>query len=198
MENKQPVGINMNMCDDKEIVIPSVNREFINYLKDHPYEKQNIQTGNEKFEIQEIFEKKGDCVEGTICCAKQCWKGSVEVFINIKEFPKERKTGFRCLTVPAQILGQGIGKILMLCVIQVIKDFNPSWESDRDPYEAFMDAMSFAQDVFLNRLDSIMDALDGKKAETECYFTIKNDEQHYSAEEFLEKANEDGYINYLV
>ena len=24
MENKQPVGINMNMCDDKEIVIPSV------------------------------------------------------------------------------------------------------------------------------------------------------------------------------
>ena len=37
-----------------------------------------------------------------------------------------------------------------------------------------------------------------KKAETECYFTIKNDEQHYSAEEFLEKANEDGYINYFV
>ena len=44
----------------------------------------------------------------------------------------------------------------------MIKDFNPSWESDRDPYEAFMDAMSFAQDVFLNRLDSIMDALDGR------------------------------------
>lgn len=47
-------------------------------------------------------------------------------------------------------------------ISQMIKDFNPSWESDRDPYEAFMDAMSFAQDVFLNRLDSIMDALDGR------------------------------------
>lgn len=28
--------------------------------------KKIIQTGNEKFEIQEIFEKKGDRIEGTI------------------------------------------------------------------------------------------------------------------------------------
>lgn len=197
MENKQPVGINMNMCDDKEIVIPSVNREFINYLKDHPYEKQNIQTGNEKFEIQEIFEKKGDCVEGTICCAKQCWKGSVEVFINIKEFPKERKTGFRCLTAPAQILGQGIGKILMLCVIQVIKDFK-EYYSINDTVE-LKGWLSFADKEIGNWNNSVPFYENvGKKAETECYFTIKNDEQHYSAEEFLEKANEDGYINYLV
>ena len=48
-------------------------------------------------------------------------------------------------------------------ISQVIKDFNPSWESDRDPYEAFMDAMSFLHRMyFLNRLDSIMDALDGR------------------------------------
>ena len=45
---------------------------------------------------------------------------------------------------------------------QIIKDFNPTWESDRDMDEAFMDAMSFAKDIFLNRLDSIIDALDGK------------------------------------
>lgn len=47
-------------------------------------------------------------------------------------------------------------------ITQMIKDFNPTWESDRDPDEAFMDAMSFAKDIFLNRLDSIIDALDGK------------------------------------
>lgn len=47
-------------------------------------------------------------------------------------------------------------------ISQVIKDFNPSWESERDPYEAFMDAVAFAQDIFLNRLDSIIDALDGR------------------------------------
>ena len=47
-------------------------------------------------------------------------------------------------------------------VTQMIKDFNPTWESDRDPDEAFMDAVSFAKDIFLNRLDSIIDALDGR------------------------------------
>lgn len=47
-------------------------------------------------------------------------------------------------------------------VSALIKDFNPTWESDRDPYEAFMDAVSFAKDILLNRLDSIIDALDGR------------------------------------
>ncbi len=47
-------------------------------------------------------------------------------------------------------------------ITQLIKDFNPTWESDRNPDEAFMDAVSFAKDIFLNRLDSIIDALDGK------------------------------------
>jgi uncharacterized UPF0160 family protein len=47
-------------------------------------------------------------------------------------------------------------------VSALIKDFNPSWESDQDPDEAFNDAVSFAKDILLNRLDSIMDALDGR------------------------------------
>ena len=41
MENKQLVGINMNVCDDKERVIPSVNSQFIYYLHNHPYEKNH-------------------------------------------------------------------------------------------------------------------------------------------------------------
>ena len=47
-------------------------------------------------------------------------------------------------------------------ITQVIKDFNPTWESDRNPDEAFMDAMSFAKDVFLNRLDSVIDSMDSR------------------------------------
>ncbi len=48
-------------------------------------------------------------------------------------------------------------------VSALIKDFNPTWESDRDPYEAFMDAVSFAKDILYNRFDSIIDALDGRE-----------------------------------
>lgn len=47
-------------------------------------------------------------------------------------------------------------------VSDMIKDFNPSWESDRDPNEAFMDAVAFAKDIILNRFDSIIDGLDGR------------------------------------
>lgn len=47
-------------------------------------------------------------------------------------------------------------------ITQVIRDFNPTWESDRNPDEAFRDAVSFARDVFLNRLDSVIDAMDSR------------------------------------
>ncbi len=48
-------------------------------------------------------------------------------------------------------------------ITQMIKDFNPTWESNRDINEAFEDAVSFAKDILLNRLDSIIDALDGRE-----------------------------------
>lgn len=47
-------------------------------------------------------------------------------------------------------------------ITDLIRDFNPTWESDRDPDEAFLDAVSFAKDVIYNRLYSIMDSLDSK------------------------------------
>ena len=85
----------------------------------------------------------------------------------------------------------------MLCVIQVIKDFK-EYYSINDTVE-LKGWLSFADKEIGNWNNSVPFYENvGKKAETECYFTIKNDEQHYSAEEFLEKANEDGYINYLV
>lgn len=47
-------------------------------------------------------------------------------------------------------------------ISKMIADFNPSWESDRPYDEAFLDAMSFAKDVLLNRIDSAIDSLDGR------------------------------------
>lgn len=45
---------------------------------------------------------------------------------------------------------------------KVIKDFNPSWNSDYSYYDAFLDAVSFARDILLNRLDSIISQLDAR------------------------------------
>ncbi len=53
-------------------------------------------------------------------------------------------------------------------VSQVIKDFNPTWNSDIDYYDAFMDAVSFAKDILLNRIDSIISSLDGRDYVTNC------------------------------
>lgn len=47
-------------------------------------------------------------------------------------------------------------------VSQLIKDFNPTWNSSMDYYDAFLDAVDFARNVFLNRLDSIISSLDAR------------------------------------
>jgi uncharacterized UPF0160 family protein len=49
-----------------------------------------------------------------------------------------------------------------LTITQVIKDFNPTWNSDLDPYECFMDAVSFAKDILLNRIYSAISSLDAR------------------------------------
>ena len=53
-------------------------------------------------------------------------------------------------------------------VSQLIKDFNPTWNSTYDYYEAFMDAVSFAKDVLFNRLDSIISSLDARDHVLRC------------------------------
>ncbi len=53
-------------------------------------------------------------------------------------------------------------------VSQVIKDFNPTWNSDLNHYDAFMDAVSYAKDIILNRLDSIISSLDGRDYVLRC------------------------------
>lgn len=49
-----------------------------------------------------------------------------------------------------------------LTVSQIIKDFNPPWNSSLDSYEAFLDAVSFAKDILLNRIDSILSSMEGR------------------------------------
>ena len=53
-------------------------------------------------------------------------------------------------------------------ISQVIKDFNPGWNSDYSYYEAFLDAVSFAKDILMNRLDSIISSLDGRDYVLQC------------------------------
>ncbi len=53
-------------------------------------------------------------------------------------------------------------------ISQVIKDFNPPWNSDMDYYDAFMDAVSFAKDILMNRIDSIISSLDGRDYVLRC------------------------------
>lgn len=47
-------------------------------------------------------------------------------------------------------------------VSKVIKDFNPPWNSDMDQNDAFDDAVSYAKDILINRIDSIISSLDGR------------------------------------
>ena len=51
---------------------------------------------------------------------------------------------------------------------QMIKDFNPTWNSEMNYYDAFMDAVSFAKDILLNRIDSIISSLDGRDYVLNC------------------------------
>ncbi|MCR4950174.1 MAG: MYG1 family protein [Solobacterium sp.] len=53
-------------------------------------------------------------------------------------------------------------------VSQVIKDFNPTWNSGIDSYDAFMDAVSFAKDILINRIDSLISSLDGRDYVLRC------------------------------
>lgn len=57
-----------------------------------------------------------------------------------------------------------------MTVSQVIKDFNPPWNSSMDPFEAFMDAVSFAKDILLNRIDSVISSLDGRDYVQQCIY----------------------------
>ena len=49
-----------------------------------------------------------------------------------------------------------------MTITEMIKDFNPTWNSDLDPYECFMDAVGFAKDILLNRIDSVISSLDSR------------------------------------
>ncbi|MBR2810424.1 MAG: MYG1 family protein [Solobacterium sp.] len=50
----------------------------------------------------------------------------------------------------------------------VIKDFNPPWNSDMSHDDAFKDAVSFARDILINRIDSVISSLDGRDYVNNC------------------------------
>jgi len=177
-----------------------VDVKFIEELMNCPYEKKTYKRLDGKFWIEEEFVYKDNHIDGEIRCGIQedkFWCGSVEVHITIERFKDEHRAGFGYLAVPKRIQRQGIGTTLMLSVIDVInviKEFysvndivtvsgwlsiedkrNGNWKDSEPLYEKL-----------------------GRLANVESYFTIKNDENHYTAEEFLRISNDEGYIFYLI
>lgn len=53
-------------------------------------------------------------------------------------------------------------------VFQVIKDFNPPWNSEMDHYEAFLDAVETAKTILINRIDNIISRLEGRDYVQRC------------------------------
>ena len=47
-------------------------------------------------------------------------------------------------------------------ITALVKDYNPSWNSEVSPDEAFMDAVYMAKDIVVNRLDNIIEGMLGR------------------------------------
>lgn len=178
----------------------TMKREFIESINDHPFERQKAKEEKFDFYIEESFEKKGDCIEGELRCWKKdnqfCY-GSVEIYFNIEKFQKELHAGFGYLEVPLRIANQGIGKTLMLHVIKVIKKFKEYYSISETVTLTGWLSRADKENGNWNKAVPLYEKI-GKLAEVECYFTIKDDDQYYTAAEFLEKANIDGGITYLI
>ena len=173
---------------------------FIEELKNSPYEKKTYKYLDGKFWIEEKFVYKDNRIDGEIRCGIQedrFWCGSVEVHIEIEKFKNEHHAGFGCLAVPDRIQRQGIGTKLMLSVIEEIKVFKDyysindtvvisGWLSTEDKRNRnWEDSVPLYERV-------------GTLANVECYFTINNDAAHYNATTFLDTADDDGYILYMI
>lgn len=53
-------------------------------------------------------------------------------------------------------------------VFQMIKDYNPPWNSEMDHYEAFLDAVECAKTILINRIDGIISRLEGRDYVQRC------------------------------
>ena len=178
-----------------------MNRSAIIDIINHPCEKQESEIIKDGFRIKESFKiNTSEYISGIIKCSlsdNEYYAGDVEVYFDVNKVKKEHRAGFGYLEVNTKDQRQGIGTMLMLQVIEVIKTLknfyminNPitvsGWLSTTDKENGnWKKAIPLYASV-------------GRMINTECYFIIKNDKNRYSAEEFLEKANTDGFVYFVV
>lgn len=177
-----------------------MDNSFIEQLLNHPFEKKRIKSLRGEFWIEEVFTNKDNHIDGEIRCGIQdddFWNGSVEVYIEIEKFKNEHHAGFGYLEVPSRISNHGIGTTLMLSVIDIIKTFKEFYSVGETVSVSGGLSTSDKQNGNWNKSVPIYEKI-GHLANVESYFTIKNDENHYTAEDFLRISNDDGSIIYLI
>lgn len=177
-----------------------MDNSFIEELLNHPFEKKRIMSLRGEFWIEEVFTNKDNHIDGEIRCGIQgddFWNGSVEVYIEIEKFKNEHHAGFGYLEVPSRISNHGIGTTLMLSVIDIIKAFKEFYSVGETVSVSGWLSTSDKQNGNWNKSVPLYEKI-GHLANVESYFTIKNDENHYTAEDFLRISNDDGSIIYLI
>lgn len=177
-----------------------MDNSFIEQLLNHPFEKKRIKSLRGEFWIEEVFTNKDNHIDGEIRCGIQdddFWNGSVEVYIEIEKFKNEHHAGFGYLEVPSRISNHGIGTTLMLSVVDIIKAFKEFYSVGETVSVSGGLSTSDKQNGNWNKSVHLYEKI-GHLANVESYFTIKNDENHYTAEDFLRISNDDGSIIYLI
>lgn len=177
-----------------------MNLNFIENLKKHPFEKIETKEYIDIYFMEEFFVDKGYRIDGEIRCGingSDFRYGSVDVHIDFEKFKTNHHATFGELFVPSEICSQGVGKNLMLHVIEIIRAFK-EYYSIEDTIE-LSGCFSTADKQNGNWNESVpFYKKVGKIGEIECYFSIGDGDQHYTAEELLEKATVDGHVYYLI
>lgn len=178
----------------------AMNLNFIENLKKHPFEKLETKEYIGTYFVKESFVDKGYRVDGEIRCGihdNEFRYGSVEVYIDFEKFKTNHHAGFGELYVPSEICNHGIGKTLMLQMIETIRVYKKYYSIEETIEVCGWLSTSDKQNGNWNKSVPLYEKV-GKIDKIECYFSVGDDEQHYTAEEFLEKATVDGQVHYFI
>lgn len=177
-----------------------MDKDFIDNLNGHQYEKQILRILEDKFWIEESFLNRGYRIEVQIHCGikgDEKHFGNVDTYFHVSKFREEQQAGFGYLQVPSGIDNQGIGKMLMFSVFNILKEFKEYYKIEKRITVGGWLSIADKQNGNWNKSVPLYEKI-GRLANVESYFTIGDDKKRYTAEEFLDKANIDGSIKYEI
>lgn len=177
-----------------------MNQEFIKKVLEELYEEHQNTYDKDDFLIVESLTGKLERIDGEIRCGlkkDKFWNGTVDIHVDIDRFKNEKRAGFGELAVPARINNNGVGTMLMLCLIDIIKEMKEFYSIDEKVLVSGWLSMADQQNGNWQRSVPLYEKV-GQLAKVDSYFDIGENSDKLTASEFLERANEDGYIRYLV